>query len=195
MFKVVLLLLAVPLSSFAAQDYLTEDELDLVRDAQEIDRRVPVYMRLAEKRLIVLGLMEKTAKELEQERKNIEKWEKEKAEAEKAKRRPPKEPVTEYIYLEDFTRPELLRGYVQAINEIMSNLDDAYTRRLDIRQSLEKLEEFARTTLPLVEKFEGRNQAERIAAEEAVEKANEALTGAREALEIVPKTERKADQK
>jgi hypothetical protein len=192
---VVLLFLVLPLSSFAAQDYLTEDELDLVRDAQEIERRVPVYMRLAEKRLIVLGLMQKTAKELEQEKKEVERWQKEKAEAEKAKRRPPKEPVTEYVYLEDFTRSELLRGYVQAINEIMSNLDDAYTRKFDIREPLEKLEEFARTTLPLVETFEAKNQAERVALEEAVDKANEALTGAKEALELVPKTERKPNQK
>jgi hypothetical protein len=192
---VVLLFLVLPLSSFAAQDYLTEDELDLVRDAQEIERRVPVYMRLAEKRLIVLGLMQKTAKELEQEKKEVERWQKEKVEAEKAKRRPPKEPVTEYVYLEDFTRSELLRGYVQAINEIMSNLDDAYTRKFDIREPLEKLEEFARTTLPLVETFEAKNQAERVALEEAVDKANEALTGAKEALELVPKTERKPNQK
>ncbi len=188
-----LMLLAVPSNAAAQQDYITEDEFDLVRDAQEIERRVPVYLRLAEKRLVVLGLMEKSKDDREREQKEIAKWEKEKKDAEKAKRTPPKPPVTEFAYLEDFSRSELLRGYIQAIEEVMSNLDDAYSRKMDVREPLEKLEKFAGETRPLVENFQPANQAERVAAEEAVEKAAEALDGAREALEIVPKTERKAN--
>ncbi len=192
---IALFLLAIPLRGASQQDYITEDEFDLVRDAQEIELRVPVYLRLAEKRLVVLGLMDKSKKDMEREQKEIAEWEKEKKDAAKAKRTPPKEPVTEFAYLEEFTRPELLRGYIQAIDEVMSNLDDAYSRKLDVRGPLEKLEKFAGETRPMVEKFQPSNQAERAAAEDAVEKATEALNGAREALDIVPKTERKTEQK
>jgi hypothetical protein len=75
-FAFVAFLGSASLSAAPAQDYLTEDELDLVRDAQEIDLRIPVYVRLAEKRLVVLGVMEKGAKDKERELKEREKWEK-----------------------------------------------------------------------------------------------------------------------
>ena len=70
-------------SLFAApkKEYFTEDELDLIRDAQELSQRVPVYFKLAERRLIFLGLMEKSEKEKEKERKEKEKREKEKKKA------------------------------------------------------------------------------------------------------------------
>jgi hypothetical protein len=77
----------------------------------------------------------------------------------------------------------------------MSNLDDAYSRKLDVRGGLEKLEEFAGDTLALLQKFQPKTQGERVAHEEAVEKANQALNGAKEALQIVPKTEKKANPK
>lgn len=190
-------LLATALLAAPKKEYLTEDELDLVRDAQEINLRVPVYLRLAEKRLIFLGLMEKGQKEIERERKEREKWEKEKKKAEKSgdKTAAQKEPVDEYVYLEDFTRSELLRGYIQTLDEVMDNIDDAYTRRLDVRDPLENLEEFTRETAPLLEKFQPKNDSERLAIEEAVDKAKSALNDAKEALNIVPKTEKKAKKR
>ena len=66
------LLLATSLFA-AKKEYFTEDELDLIRDAQELSQRVPVYFKLAERRLIFLGLMEKSEKEKEKERKEREK--------------------------------------------------------------------------------------------------------------------------
>ena len=58
------------------KEYFTEDELDLIRDAQELGERVPVYIKLAERRLIFLGLMEKSEKEKEKELKEKEKRQK-----------------------------------------------------------------------------------------------------------------------
>lgn len=188
------LLLTTLVMAVPKKDYLTEEELDLIRDAQEISLRVPTYLRLAEKRLVVLGLTEKSEKDREKERRDQEKYEKEKKKAgDKADKVKP--PENEFAYLEDFTRSELLRGYIQVLEEVMSNIDDAYTRKADVRDSLEELEKFSRETLPIVQKFQPKSDNERVAFEEAVDKARESLNGAKEALSIVPKTEKKAKKK
>src|SRR5436190_23714851 len=69
---IAVLIAAVCVSLFATQrkkEYFTEDELDLIRDAQELSARVPAYFKLAERRLIFLGIMEKSAQQIEKERK------------------------------------------------------------------------------------------------------------------------------
>src|SRR5215468_1001071 len=52
--------LAVAIYAAPKKEYFTEDELDLIRDAQELNMRVPTYLKLAERRLIFLGIMEKS---------------------------------------------------------------------------------------------------------------------------------------
>src|SRR5437867_784095 len=99
----------------AKKEYFTEDELDLVRDAQELKARVPVYIKLAERRLIILGVAEKSEKQKEKERKEQEQYEKDKKKA-GTKASAIKPPVDELAYLHDFTRSELLRGYIEAID-------------------------------------------------------------------------------
>lgn len=188
-----ILTFALTLSIFAAakKEYFTEDELDLIRDAQELRFRVPAYLKLAERRLIFLGLMDKSDKEKEKERKEKEKLEKEQKKAADKGITSPKPPVDEMKYLSDFTRSELLRGYIQAIDEVMSNIDDSYERKLDVRDPLEELEKFTRETIPLLEKFQPQTDGERAAMNDAVSRAKEALNGAKEALNVVPKTEKK----
>ena len=70
-------MLATAVSASAArqakQEYFTEGELDLIRDAQELSARVPAYFDLAERRLIILGVAEKSDKQKERERKAQEK--------------------------------------------------------------------------------------------------------------------------
>ena len=105
-----------------------------------------------------------------------------------------KAPLDDTSYLEDFTPAELLRGYIQALDEIMSNIDDAYGRKLDVRDSVEDLAKFTRDTIPLLEKFKPKSQGERSALQDAIDKANEASGEAREALKVVPKTEKKRAQ-
>src|SRR5947199_4865483 len=128
-----------PCSAAPKKDYFTDDELDLIRDAQELALRAPVYFKLAERRLVFLGLMQQSEKEREKERKEEQRRLKEQQKAGTAPRnkKPAEDPLA---YLRDFTRSELLRGYSQAIDEVMSNIDDAYSRQLAARAPLEDLE-------------------------------------------------------
>ena len=169
-------------SSAAKKEYFTEDELDLIRDAQELRYRVPTYFKLAERRLIFIGLKQQSDKEKEKEKKEEQQRLKDaqKAGTAPAGKKAPEDPLG---YLDDFTRSELLRGYAQAVDEVMSNIDDSYNRKLDVRDSLEDLE-----------KFQPKNDSERSAMNDALDKAREAMTGAKEALSIVPKTEKKRKQ-
>jgi hypothetical protein len=192
-----ILAIAVAIPSFAAkEEYFTEEELDLIRAAQELRLRVPVYFKLAERRLIFLGVMEKSEEQLEKERKERERREKELKKNEQKKGGPATEKpaVDELAYLDQFTPAELLRGYMQALDEIHDNIDDAYSRRLDVRDSLEDLEKFTRETIPLLQKYKARNSADRTALEEALDKAKLSQADTKEALKIVPKTEKKRQQ-
>jgi hypothetical protein len=187
---VLLLCLNLLVCSAGAREYFTEDELDIIRDAQELKSRVPAFFMLAERRLIILGVAEKSDKQKEKERKQQEQYEKEKKKA-GSKASTVKAPVNELAYLHDFTRSELLRGYIEAIDEVMNNIDDNYERKLDVRGALEDLEKFTRETQPLLEKFKPANDAEKLALQDALDKAKEANNGAREAMKTVPKTEKK----
>ena len=187
-------LLATPRPAAAKDEYLTEDELDLIRDAQELNQRVPVYLKLAEKRLLFLGLIEKSEQEKEKDRKAKEKAEKDSKRVLKpgeTKANAKNTTLEDMTYLSDFTRSELLRGYAQAIDEVMSNIDDAFNRHLEVRDALEDLEKFTRETGAVLGKFQPKNSGEQIAFSEAVDKAKEANSGAKEAMSIVPKTEKK----
>jgi len=183
--------LATPLPAAPKKEYLTEDELDLIRDAQELSQRVPTYLQLAQRRLIFLGLMEKSAEQREKERKEREKREKEQKKSVDTRATANKAPVDDTSYLDNFTPAELLRGYIQALDEIMTNIDDAYSRKLDVRDSLEDLVKFTGQTIPLLEKFKPKNDSDRAAMQDAIDKATQAAADAKQALSIVPKTEKK----
>ena len=188
----VLLSFATSLSALPKKEYFTEDELDLIRDAQEINQRVPVYFKLAERRLIFLGLMEKSQKEKEKEQKEKEKREKDnKKKAGDTRATANKVDAEDTSYLADFTSAELLRGYIEALDEVTTNIDYAYSRKLDVRDPLEDLEKFTRETILVLEKFNPKNNSERTAMEDAIEKAKETQDQAKEALNTVPKTEKK----
>ena len=187
-------LLVLPRLAAAKTEYLTEDEIDLIRDAQELSERVPVYLKLAEKRLAFLGLIEKSEQEKQKELKAKEKAQKDAKRVPKAgetKANTKNTALEDMTYLADFTRSELLRGYAEAIDEVMNNIDDAFNRRLEVRESLEDLEKFTRETAAALGKFQPKNNSEELALSEAIDKAKEANNGAKEAMSIVPKTEKK----
>jgi Xaa-Pro aminopeptidase len=175
----------------AKKEYFTEDEIDMIRDAQELSVRVPTYFKLAERRLIFLGLMEKSPQQIEKERKEKEKREKEQKKSVDTRATSNKAPVDDTAYLDNFTPAELLRGYIQALEEVTVTIDDTYSRKLDVRDSLEDLAKFVRDTQPLLEKFKPKNESERLALEDAIEKAKQTAADTKEALNIVPKTEKK----
>jgi len=183
---------SVVVSLFAAKkEYFTEDEIDLIRDAQDLTARVPAYFNLAERRLIFLGLMEKSAQQIEKEKKAKEKRAKEDKKSADTRATAKKAPLDDTSYLDDFTPAELLRGYIQALEEVTTNIDDAYSRKLDVRDSLEDLAKFVGDTLPMLEKFKPKNDVERLALQDAVDKAKQAAADTKEALSVVPKTEKK----
>jgi len=188
------LILAASLAAslFAAKkEYFTEDEIDLIRDAQDLNARVPAYFKLAERRLIFLGLMERSAQEIEKERKEKEKRAKEDKKSTDTRATAKKAPLYDTSYLDDFTPAELLRGYIQVLDEVTMNIDDAYSRKLDVRDSLEDLAKFVGDTLPMLEKFKPKNDVERLALQDAVDKAKRTAADTKEALSVVPKTEKK----
>jgi len=193
-----MILFAAPALGAQRQDYFTEEEADQIREARgnevfgggkELQHRVPTYFKLADKRLVALGLKDKSQKEKDQERKAREDYEKQVKAAQKAGRKPPPEPDLPDAYLLDFTRSELLRGYSQALEEVMSNIDDVYSRKLDVRDALESLERYCREQLPVLKAFQPKNAAETAALEDAIETTERALRDSQAALEIVPKTE------
>src|SRR5215470_12770648 len=175
----------------AKKEYFTEDELDLIRDAQELGERVPVYIKLAERRLVFLGLMEKSEKEKEKEQKAKQKRQKAKTKVDDTRATANKVDPDDTSYLADFTPAELLHGYMEALDEIMTNIDYAYSRKLDVRNSVEDLEKFSRETIPVLEKFMPKSDSEKVVMEEAIDKAKESQEQAKEALKTVPKTEKK----
>ena len=191
---VLMVLCAMPRVAAAQTEYLTEAEIDLIRDAQELSERVPIYLKLAEKRLAFLGLIERSEQEKQKELKAKEKAEKEAKRVPKlgdTKANAKNTALEDMTYLADFSRSELLKGYTQAIDEVMSNIDDAYNRRLEVRDPLEDLEKFTRETAVALGKFQPKNNGEQIALTEAIDKAKEANNGAKEAMSVVPKTEKK----
>jgi len=138
--------------------------------------------------------MEKSEKEKEKERQEKQKREREKKKAGDTRATANKVDPDDTSYLADFTSAELLRGYIEALDEVTSNIDYAYSRKLDVRDSLEDLEKFTLETIPVLEKFKPKNDTERVAIEEAIEKAKETQAETKEALRSVPKTEKKRKQ-
>jgi hypothetical protein len=187
-FTVILFIACV--ASAQRKEYFADTEIDQIRETQELPMRVSLYFRLADFRLTALGLKEKSAKERDEERKAEEQRQKEVRNAQKAGKAGPKAPEKPDEYLADFTRSELLRGYTQALDEVMDNIDDSYSRKLDVRGPLEQLAKYAKEQLPVVKAFQPKNNAESLAKDEAVEMTQKAIDDSRAALEIVPKTEK-----
>jgi hypothetical protein len=188
--SVVAVLLTANLAAAQRKEYFTESEIDLIREAQEIPMRVKALFRLADLRLHALELKEKTAQEKEAERKADEQRRKEARDAQRAGKATPKAEERPEVYLADFTRAELLGGYTEALDEAMSDIDDAYSRKLDVRDALEQLAKYSKEQLPIVKSFQPKTTGETRAKDEAIEITQKAIDDSRAALEIVPKTEK-----
>ena len=113
-------------------DYVTDEEEDLIRDAQGLQLRVPLFLKFLDNRIVALGLRERTAKEREQAKKDLEKYEREVKEASMVKDAEVRAKTSESGCLpqESDPDPNSSAGYMQIIDEIMDNIDDAYDRKL-----------------------------------------------------------------
>ncbi|MCP9493414.1 MAG: hypothetical protein MSG64_03055 [Pyrinomonadaceae bacterium MAG19_C2-C3] len=105
------------------RDWLTDEEDMRVREAQEIDKRIDVFVKVIERRLSALKGSPAASK---QNRKDTEK----------------------YGELRTGTPPELLSDIVRALNAAVDNIDDASSRpaqKILLPKAFEKLQAAART--------------------------------------------------
>jgi len=121
----------------AATEYFTDEEIDFIREAQGISLRVPAIIQLANIRFVYLGMKEKTKEDKALENRIAElhvemtanRNAKTPAQTSKGPSLPPifgipiplpkkdkdKPEIDAAPYLTDLNRTELLKGYVQAI--------------------------------------------------------------------------------
>lgn len=95
------LLVTVAQAQTKKRDHLTEQEAELVREFQEIDRRIEIFVKAAERRLLVLANPNATQKKKEEET---------------------------WGPLPQGTRLELLLDYKRILEEAEEKLDDWYNR-------------------------------------------------------------------
>jgi acyl-CoA reductase-like NAD-dependent aldehyde dehydrogenase len=103
-----LCLLAVTLSdsagAFQSRDHLTPQEVELVKEAQVLDQRIEIFVKAADRRLLVLtGVDAPTPKQI---KKNFEKWGE----------------------LPNGSRAELLGDIAKILDEAITNIDDVSAR-------------------------------------------------------------------
>jgi len=184
----------------ASREYFTDEEVDYLRDAQGLAQRIPAILRLANIRLVSLSMKEKSKEDKELE-KRISEIREELSGRPAAKQAPPptpkpgekpKQPASEISrpYLNELSRTELLRGYIEALDEIKSVIDDAYRDKQDVRGVLEQFEKFLRESNPLLRRFQSKNDDEFQAILDAKSTTEESLDDAEDALKKVPKTEK-----
>lgn len=99
-------------STFIAQavpqqrDHLTQQEVDLVKEAQILDKRIDVFVKAAERRLMVINGSASAAANAKQLKKDSERWGE----------------------LPTGSRAELVSDIAKILDEAITNIDDVVTR-------------------------------------------------------------------
>lgn len=158
--------------AFQDRDYLTEKEIDLVKEAQELDKRIDVFVKAADRRLLALkGVDAANAKQL---KKDAELWGE----------------------LPTGSRTELVRDIARILDAAIDNIDDVSGR--DERNPLipKALRKLASETTRLVEELkplstQAKGEAEIASFEQLMENAQSIL----EAANKLPPAEEKNKQK
>jgi len=185
------LLLLWPTLSLRSQatDYVTEEEEDLIRDAQGLQARIPLFLKFLDNRIVALGLRQRTPKEREEAKKDMEKYEREVKDAAKVKDAEVRaRPVNPDVYLRKATKSELLRGFIQITEEVMDNIDDAHDRNLPVREYVEALQKFLGEQLPRFAKLETTTPGEASTLQATISHSEEAIEDCEKALKTLPKT-------
>jgi hypothetical protein len=94
------------------------------------------------------------------------------------------------VYLRNATKDELLRGYMQIVDETMDYIDDAYDRHEDVRHHVEALQKFLQEQLGRFQKLEVQTPTETSALKATISHSEQAIEAIRTALQKLPKTER-----
>lgn len=152
---IALLLLGGLTAQAQKRDHLTEKEADLIREWQEIDKRVEIFVKAADRRLLVLADPNSTQK--------------------------PKEEET-WGPLPAGTKLQLLQDYKRILEEAEEKLDDAYNRAATdklLPKALNKFKEGATRHLAQLRALQPQltDAKERRALAEAMEEAETATKG------------------
>jgi len=151
------LLMMSPASAAIRRDPLTEKEADLVREAQALDKRTEVFIKAAERRMLMLSAPNAAAKE---SAKDIEKWGE----------------LTG-------TRAQLLGDLANILDEAVTNIEDVGTHNSKsglIPKSIRKLAEASTRFLPQLTALREHvsDDVERGELERAIEQMQEILAAA-----------------
>ncbi|HEV2706503.1 MAG TPA: hypothetical protein VGV59_11300 [Pyrinomonadaceae bacterium] len=161
LFVVALLLSSLTVAHAAAaapqREHLTPEEIEKVRDNQELDKRIGIFIRAAERRFLAV------------------------TDPQQAAARAPKEAV-EWGELKG-TRTQLLGDLSRILDEAITNIDDTAARIPSsplLKKSLKKLAEAAtRFAAPLdALRTTSQDEAEREALEQAIERIEEIVEAA-----------------
>lgn len=151
-----LLAMAVAAQKKSARDHLTEQEVEQVRDVQQIDSRIEVFVKAADRRILVLTNPNATQKKKEEET---------------------------WGPLPTGSKAELLSDYKKILEEGEEKLDDFFEREPKsdlLKKALRKFKDAANRQIPqlralasqLTEKADQRALAEAIEEAETVTKAD-----------------------
>jgi hypothetical protein len=156
----------------ATGDYLTEEEDDKIREAQEADARAKVLMKIADRRMSLITGVAPTTSEKSDGKKGEKKAEEEER---------------EWGVLKTTSRADLLKHYARAIEECMAKIEDAYERNPKSKalpKALATLREATDRHLEALKSLAGQvtDEGEKRALGDAIEQAELANKGAREGI-------------
>ncbi|HKG20480.1 MAG TPA: hypothetical protein VKC34_01160 [Blastocatellia bacterium] len=153
-------------------DYMTEEEDDLVRQAQKADDRIKVFMKIADRRLDALAGNGADSQLNSEDKKAREKADKE---------------VRNWGALPKLTRVQLLQHYTRTIDEAMAKLEDAHERNPKssaLPKALVTLRDATERQLQVLRSLETgvKGESEGLALKAAVGRAELANQGAKDGL-------------
>ena len=169
------LLTSLPAHALTApkRDHLTEQEVELVREAQALDKRTDVFIRAAERRLQAIGGTAAAATSSKQAQKDADKW----------------------GPLPKGTRAELLGDFAKILDEAINNIDDVAARDTKnplVPKALRKLASAVNNFLPQISSM--RSQSRDGEELSALEDALENMQQIKEAANRLPPPSEKKDK-
>lgn len=176
-----LLLLLLGLLSFAAsataqqRDHLTPQEVDLVKEAQVLDKRIDVFIKAADRRILVLNGATSPAANSKQAKKDAERWGE----------------------LPTGSRAELVSDIAKILDEAITNIDDVSARDERnplIAKSLRRLAQAVTTIMEQLKPLQANAKGDAEIA--SFEQLNEDVQSIREAAtKLPPEVDKKAKAK
>ena len=148
-----------PARAAAKRDHLTELEADQVRAAQILDKRIEVFIKIAERRL--LALTDPAAATNKQVQKDVEKWGE----------------------LPKGTRADLLSDLAKILDEAITNIDDVAARDANNRLLPKALRKLAAASTRFIAQLtpmrqQAKDETERESLERAIENAQSVVEAA-----------------